>query len=79
MIRVLNILYFHPKAQIKRRTGGDATGGGEETEENKGREEKERQNEEVTSPSQTSRSFRSPAHLAGAARVLPPLGGTDSG
>lgn len=66
-------------AQIKRRTGGDATGGGEETEENKGREEKERQNEEVTSPSQTSRSFRSPAHLAGAARVLPPLGGNDGG
>lgn len=68
-----------PKAQIKKRTGGGGTGGGEETE-NKGRQEKESQNEEVApSPSQLSRSPRSPAHLAGAARVLPPIGGTDGG
>lgn len=66
-------------AQIKKRTGGGGTGGGEETE-NKGRQEKESQNEEVApSPSQLSRSPRSPAHLAGAARVLPPIGGTDGG
>lgn len=69
-----------PKAQLKKRTGGGGTGGGEEAEEDKGRGEKESRNEEVApSPSQPSRSPRSAAHLAGAARVLPPLGGTDGG
>ncbi|XP_040014990.1 182 kDa tankyrase-1-binding protein [Xiphias gladius] len=61
-------------AQLKRRTGG----GGEETEDDKGREEKGSQHEEIA-PSPLSRSPRSAAHLAGAARVLPPLGGTDTG
>nr|XP_046240342.1 uncharacterized protein KIAA1671 homolog isoform X2 [Scatophagus argus] len=65
-------------AQIKRRTGGG--GGGEEREKDEGREEKESQNEEAApSPSQLSRSPRPAARLAGAARVLPPLGGTDGG
>ncbi|XP_042357656.1 182 kDa tankyrase-1-binding protein isoform X2 [Plectropomus leopardus] len=63
-------------AQIKKKTGG----GGEETEEDKGREEKESHNVEAApSPSQLSRSPRNAAHLAGAARVLPPIGGTDGG
>ncbi|KAF1391363.1 hypothetical protein PFLUV_G00041350 [Perca fluviatilis] len=67
-------------AQLKKRTGGGETRGREEIEEDKGREEKESQNEEAApSPSQRSRSTRSAAHLAGAARVLPPLGGTDAG
>lgn len=64
-------------AQLKRRTGGGETGGGDDIEEDKGREEKQSQSEAAPSPSQLSRSPRSPAHLAGAARVLPPLGGTD--
>ncbi|XP_040889385.1 182 kDa tankyrase-1-binding protein [Toxotes jaculatrix] len=58
-------------AQLKKRTAV----GGEETEEDKGREEKGSQHEE-TAPAPSPRSA---AHLAGAARVLPPLGGTDSG
>lgn len=67
-------------AQIKRRTGGGGTGGGEEPEERKQKEEKESRNEEVApSPSQLSRSPRPPAHLAGAALVLPPIGGKDGG
>ncbi|TDH14408.1 hypothetical protein EPR50_G00042460 [Perca flavescens] len=67
-------------AQLKKRTGGGETRGREEMEEDKGREEKESQNEEAApSPSQQSRSIRYAAHLAGAARVLPPLGGTDAG
>nr|XP_029133155.1 trichohyalin-like [Labrus bergylta] len=68
-------------AKLKRRTGGGRTGGGEQTEEDKGREEKESQKEEDTAPSPSllSRSPRSPAHLAGAARVLPPIGGADKG
>uniref|UniRef100_A0A8P4K4W7 Tankyrase 1-binding protein C-terminal domain-containing protein n=1 Tax=Dicentrarchus labrax TaxID=13489 RepID=A0A8P4K4W7_DICLA len=67
-------------AQIKRRTGGAGTGGREEPEEDKGREEKESQNQEVApTPLQLSRSPRSVAHLAGAALVLPPLGGTSGG
>uniref|UniRef100_A0A3B5A7T3 Tankyrase 1-binding protein C-terminal domain-containing protein n=1 Tax=Stegastes partitus TaxID=144197 RepID=A0A3B5A7T3_9TELE len=42
--------------------------------------EKETVNEEAApSPSQLSRSPRSAAHLAGAARVLPPIGGKDGG
>ncbi|XP_067444033.1 trichohyalin-like [Thunnus thynnus] len=66
-------------AQIKKRTSGGGTGGGEETED-KGRQERESPNEELSpSPSQLSRSPRSAAHLAGAARVLPPIGGTDGG
>uniref|UniRef100_A0A3Q3FJM8 Tankyrase 1-binding protein C-terminal domain-containing protein n=1 Tax=Labrus bergylta TaxID=56723 RepID=A0A3Q3FJM8_9LABR len=42
---------------------------------------KESQKEEDTAPSPSllSRSPRSPAHLAGAARVLPPIGGADKG
>lgn len=69
-----------PQAQIKRRTGGGGTGGGEEPEERKQKEEKESRNEEVApSPSQLSRSPRPPAHLAGAALVLPPIGGKDGG
>ncbi|KAK5872823.1 hypothetical protein PBY51_013485 [Eleginops maclovinus] len=64
-------------AQLKRRTVGGGTGGGEEKED-KRREEKERPNEEAApSPSQPSHSPRSAAHLAGAARVLPPIGGRD--
>ncbi|XP_008292991.1 uncharacterized protein KIAA1671 homolog [Stegastes partitus] len=48
--------------------------------EEKAREEKETVNEEAApSPSQLSRSPRSAAHLAGAARVLPPIGGKDGG
>ncbi|XP_076610126.1 182 kDa tankyrase-1-binding protein [Chaetodon auriga] len=67
-------------AQLKRKTGGGGPGGGEEAEEDKGADEKDSQKEEVApSPSQPSRSPRSAAHLAGAARVLPPLGGTDGG
>ncbi|KAI3370315.1 hypothetical protein L3Q82_025086 [Scortum barcoo] len=67
-------------AQLKKRTVGRGTGGGEETEENKGRGEKESPSEEAApSPSQLSRSPRTAAHLAGAARVLPPIGGTDGG
>lgn len=68
---------------MKRRTGGGGAGGGgggEETEEEKGRDEKDGQNEEgALSPTQLPRTPRSPAHLAGAARVLPPLGGADGG
>lgn len=67
-------------AQLKNRTAGGRTGGGEEAEEDKTREEKESPNEEAApSPSQLSRSPRSAAHLAGAARVLPPIGGKDGG
>ncbi|KAI4826862.1 hypothetical protein KUCAC02_030292 [Chaenocephalus aceratus] len=81
-------------AQLKRRTCGGGTRGGEEKEENKGREEKESRNEEAApSPSKPSRSprpaarsprpaARSPrqaAHLPGAARVLPPIGGGGGG
>lgn len=74
----VSILNFLHKAQLKKRTVGG--GGGEETEEDKGREEKESHNEEAApSPSQLSRSPRSAAHLAGAARVLPPIGGPDTG
>ncbi|KAG7495116.1 hypothetical protein JOB18_044675 [Solea senegalensis] len=57
-------------AQLKKRTAG----GGEETEDKGSRLE-----ETAPSPSLLSRSPRSAAHLAGAARVLPPLGGTDGG
>lgn len=69
-------LTFSPQAQLKKKTGGRGNGGGEEAE-----EEKESENEEAApSPSQLSRSPRSAAHLAGAARVLPPIGGpTDGG
>lgn len=57
------------------KTGGPVGG---EAEEDKDREEKESQNEEVAaSLSQLSRSPRSGAKLAGAALVLPPLGGND--
>ncbi|XP_034725546.1 182 kDa tankyrase-1-binding protein isoform X2 [Etheostoma cragini] len=67
-------------AQLKKRTGRGEVRGRKETEDDKGREEKESQNEEAaSSPSQQSRSTRSAAHLAGAARVLPPLGSTDAG
>ncbi|XP_068576509.1 182 kDa tankyrase-1-binding protein [Cebidichthys violaceus] len=67
-------------AQLKKRTTGGGTGRGEEAEGDKGREEKESQNEEVAlPPSQQSRSPRPAAHLAGAARVLPPIGGMDGG
>lgn len=49
-------------------------------EEDKARREEESQKEEVApSPTQLPRSPRAPAHLAGAALVLPPLGGTDGG
>ncbi|KAM6927939.1 uncharacterized protein KIAA1671-like [Xenentodon cancila] len=66
-------------AQIKKRTGGPG-GGGEEREEDKAREKKESQKEEVAPPpSQLSQSPRSAAKLAGAALVLPPLGGKDGG
>ncbi|XP_034022967.1 calponin homology domain-containing protein DDB_G0272472-like isoform X2 [Thalassophryne amazonica] len=61
-------------AQLKKRTAE----GAEEMEEERRRDGKDSPNEEV-SPSQLSRSPRSAARLAGAARVLPPLGGTDGG
>ncbi|XP_062420033.1 trichohyalin-like isoform X2 [Pungitius pungitius] len=67
-------------AQLKKRTSGGRTGGGDKAEENKGRGVKESRKEEVApSPSQLPRSPRSAAHLAGAARVLPPLGARDQG
>ncbi|XP_030585947.1 182 kDa tankyrase-1-binding protein [Archocentrus centrarchus] len=67
-------------AQLKKRTGGGGTGVKEETVENKDREEQEHQDEEVApSPSELPRSPRMPAHLAGATRVLPPIGGKDQG
>ncbi|MEQ2183645.1 hypothetical protein GOODEAATRI_000207 [Goodea atripinnis] len=60
-------------AGIKKKTGGGAAGAGEGTAKNKGPQEKESQNKEVASSlSQISGSPRLPAHLAGAARVLPP-------
>lgn len=63
-------------ARRKRKTSEGATLPHEE----KAREEKESVNEEAApSPSQLSRSPRSAAHLAGAARVLPPIGGKDGG
>ncbi|TNM88533.1 hypothetical protein fugu_004787 [Takifugu bimaculatus] len=60
-------------AQIKRKTGGKV----EETLDDNGREEKEAG--AAPSPSQLSSSPRTAAHLTGAARVLPPLPGTDEG
>ncbi|XP_074523345.1 uncharacterized protein LOC141788327 [Halichoeres trimaculatus] len=68
-------------AQLKRRTGGGGGTGGEETEEDKGRQEMEIQKEEKAAPSasQLSRSPRTASHMAGAARVLPPLGSADKG
>ncbi|XP_029358756.1 uncharacterized protein KIAA1671-like isoform X2 [Echeneis naucrates] len=61
-------------AQLKRKTGG------EEKQEDKRREERESQHEEKSpTPSQLSQSPRSPAHLAGAAWVLPPISSTDKG
>ncbi|KAG7229747.1 hypothetical protein INR49_012543 [Caranx melampygus] len=74
----------HLLAQLKKRTGGAGGGGGadggEETEADKGREERPSQQEETApSPSQPTPSPRLPAHLAGAARVLPPIGGGDQG
>ncbi|XP_047203701.1 trichohyalin-like isoform X2 [Girardinichthys multiradiatus] len=60
-------------AGIKKKTGGGAAGPGERTAKDKGPQEKESQNKEVASSlSQISGSPRLPAHLAGAARVLPP-------
>jgi len=68
------------KAQIKRRTGGGGPGAGENTAEDKGREETDNHSKEVVpSPSQLSRSPRPASLLAGAALVLPPLGGKDGG
>lgn len=61
------------QAQIKRKTGGR----GEETEEDNGKGEKEEG--AAPSSSQLSSSPRTAAHLAGAARVLPPIAGTDDG
>lgn len=61
------------QAQIKRKTGGKV----EETLDDNGREEKEAG--AAPSPSQLSSSPRTAAHLTGAARVLPPLPGTDEG
>lgn len=63
-------------AQLKKRTGVEKE---EVPTEEKGREEKQSPNEEVASPSQHLRTPRSPAHLAGAALVLPPLGGSGGG
>lgn len=71
------------QAQLKKKTGGGAAGGRgrEETEEDVRRESRGGHNEEAAapSPSQLSSSPRSTAHLAGAARVLPPIGGSDGG
>ncbi|XP_029906921.1 trichohyalin-like isoform X1 [Myripristis murdjan] len=62
-------------AQLKKRAGGAGAGGREEAE-----VEKDGPSEEVApSPSQLSRSPRAGSLLAGAARVLPPLGGSDGG
>lgn len=75
-------------AQIKKKTGGGAAGGRgrEEPEEDVRREARGGHNEEAAaaaaaapSPSQLSSSPRSTAHLAGAARVLPPIGSSDGG
>ncbi|XP_027135176.1 182 kDa tankyrase-1-binding protein [Larimichthys crocea] len=66
-------------AQLKKRTGGGGTGGAGESEKHKRREENESREEVAPSPSQPSRSPRSAPHLAGAARVLPPIGGSDGG
>lgn len=69
-----------PKAQIKKRTGGDRTGEVQATEEVKTQNVKDSPNEEFPpSSSQLSRSPRSASHLAGAALVLPPLGGSSGG
>lgn len=61
------------QAQIKRKTGGKV----EETLDDNGREEKNAG--AAPSPSQLSSSPRTAAHLTGAARVLPPLPGSDKG
>lgn len=67
-------------AQIKKRTGGDRTGEVQATEEVKTQNVKDSPNEEFPpSSSQLSRSPRSASHLAGAALVLPPLGGSSGG
>lgn len=81
------LLFHFSKAQLKRRTGGGATtgggGGALESEGSKDREELRSPQEEMAPlTSQLSRSPRSPrsgAFLAGAARVLPPIGGNDGG
>ncbi|XP_053171100.1 trichohyalin-like [Scomber japonicus] len=66
-------------AQLKKKTGGGGAGGGDETDD-KSKQAKESPNEEIApSPSQLSRSSRSASHLAGAARVLPPIGKADGG
>lgn len=81
----LKICFPHMvQAQIKKKTGGGAAEGRgrEETEVNVRREARGGHNEEAAaapSPSQLSSSPRSTAHLAGAARVLPPIGGSDGG
>lgn len=70
------------QAQLKKKTGGGAAGGrGREETEDVRRESRGGHNEEAAapSPSQLSSSPRSTAHLAGAARVLPPIGGSDGG
>ncbi|XP_056266906.1 uncharacterized protein KIAA1671-like [Pseudoliparis swirei] len=61
-------------AQIKRKSSGGGTGRGDKAAEDRRRGER-RQKEEAT---QLPRSPR-PAHLAGAARVLPPLAVQDGG
>nr|XP_015797905.2 182 kDa tankyrase-1-binding protein [Nothobranchius furzeri] len=60
-------------AGIKKRAGGEAPAAVEETEKNKVTEEKGMEEEP---PSQPTRSPRLPGHMAGAARVLPPMGDT---
>lgn len=61
------------QAQIKRKTSGRAE---EAVEDNGGGEKEEGA---APSPSQLSSSPRTAAHLTGAARVLPPIAGTDDG
>lgn len=71
------------QAQLKKKTSGGAAGGRgrEEAEEDVRRESRGGHNEEAAapSPSQLSSTPRSTAHLAGAARVLPPIGGSEEG
>uniref|UniRef100_A0A1A7XGE1 Apoptotic chromatin condensation inducer 1a n=1 Tax=Iconisemion striatum TaxID=60296 RepID=A0A1A7XGE1_9TELE len=62
-------------AGIKKRASGEAPAAVQESEKNKETEKKESPMEEEP-PAQPVRSPRLPSHMAGAARVLPPMGGT---
>ncbi|KAM4741033.1 182 kDa tankyrase-1-binding protein isoform 1-T2 [Anableps anableps] len=68
-------------AGIKKKAGGGATEAAVEgaAEDRRGQEKESQNKEAALSPSQVSGSPRLPAHLAGAARVLPPIGSKDGG